>query len=761
MFGRDTLIGELTRRLLSGDALIAVVGPSGSGKSSVVRAGVIPELEGWSVSFMTPGEDPLDRLGRVKEGGRGRRLLVIDQFEEAFTLCDREESDAFLDRLARLGGEGTQLLLSLRADHMDAPLSHAAFSKPFATGVVPVIPMSVSELRDAISQPARSAGVDMETGLVERMIADMEHQPGALPLMQFTLTELYEASQGPMMTLAGYDRLGGIKGALARRADDIHDSLGLADRRMLRRLLLSLTHVTDARVGRRQVPVEDLVHAEGADVSRLIDSLTEHRLLTRDRDPTTGKATVDIAHEALLHEWQRLRGWIATYRADLDRREALKLHAQEWAEAGKDPAYLLGGRALAVYQEWARTAELPVANQERSFLAESSRRQADIDAQRQARIEAARKERRRARLRLIGIGALVAAIAAIGTYRFRASIAGVIDPPPDVVLVTQGVPFELEDGSYNEAAVGGFHRGTDELGLDGEIWSPGYTQRNSDVELAIKRGIGLIIISGEPHVTPELTAQASSQFIEWDIYPDTPAPNVTYFNFKEQEGSFLVGAAAALKTQTGVIGFIGGVDWDVIGRFEAGYTAGARAVNPDIEILTTHLTEWYDPSGFLSPSRAKAEATAMYTTGADVIFHAAGFSGVGLFDAAAEQSDILGRHLWAIGVDSDQYHAIDGVEELGPWQPETWKHHILTSMLKRIDVVVETSLADYRAGTLEPGVRILGLAEGGVDYSRSGGFIEDIIGQLEAFRGDIISGVIVVPDVPDGRSYALGDEDTR
>lgn len=193
----------------------------------------------------------------------------------------------------------------------------------------------------------------------------------------------------------------------------------------------------------------------------------------------------------------------------------------------------------------------------------------------------------------------------------------------------------------------------------------------------------------------------------------------------------------------------------VIGQFEAGYTAGAKAVNPDVVVETRYLTDWYDHTGFQSPSRAKQVAIEMYTAGADVIFHAAGFSGIGLFDAAAEQSAMLGRHLWAIGVDGDQYLTVDGVEGFGPWDPEKWKPHILTSMLKRLDTVTAVNLKDYAAGRLEGGSRVFGLAEGGVDYSRSGGFIEDIVDQLEAFRRDIISGRIVVPSVPEGRIYEL------
>ncbi len=755
MFGRDALTSEITRRLRSGHGLVAVVGPSGSGKSSVVRAAVAPALESelWTVVTMTPGEDPVHRLDRVLDDTQGPRLVIVDQFEEAFTICEPQESARFLTRLADLAAESlTSVLVAIRADHFDAPLRLSHFSKLFAAGVVPVLPMSEAELREAISRPAEVAGLAIEPALVERLIADMEDQPGALPLMQFTLTELFDSTTSDAMSLEGYLQLGGLKGALAKRADQIHDSLGLSDRASLRRLLLNLTYATKAGIRRRSVPLGDLLGSERPEIERLIETLTVHRLVSRDRDPVTGEATVEIAHEALLEEWERLRRWITTYRADLERREALTLRAMDWEESGQDPAYLLGGSALSLYETWARNSEIHLSDLATAYLAESSEVRAQLGAKAEAEAEERRRMGRRARRRLVAIGGLVAVVAAAGTYGLRSTIAGVFSPPPEVVhIMNAGV---ATDASFNETAHAGFLQGLDETGLRGEVGIviPG-TEPQAVLDAQAARGVGLIVVEGFWLTDDVARAHPNTHFAVWDIAGDLP--NVTYNNFKEQEGSFLVGAAAALTTETGAIGFLGGVDLPIIGKFEAGYTAGARAVNPDVTVEVRYLTDWYDLTGFQTPSRARQAATEMYQAGVDVIFHAAGLSGLGLFEAAAEQSNILGRHVWAIGVDGDQYVSVDDVDGYGPWDPEEWKPHILTSMLKRLDTVAVISLKDYAAGRLESGIRNLGLAEGGVDYSRSGGFVEGIVLQLEALRRDIISGRIVVPSVPEGRIYDL------
>jgi basic membrane protein A len=206
--------------------------------------------------------------------------------------------------------------------------------------------------------------------------------------------------------------------------------------------------------------------------------------------------------------------------------------------------------------------------------------------------------------------------------------------------------------------------------------------------------------------------------------------------FAEEEGSFLVGAAAALKSQTGTIGFIGGVENELIQKFEAGYAAGAQAVNPDIEILTNYISQPPDFSGFNDPAKGKELAAAQYEAGADVVYSAAGGSGLGAFEAAAAAGEP--GTVWAIGVDSDQYELVS--PELQPY--------ILTSMLKKVDVATYDTIAAYCGGTFEGGVKVYDIASDGVGYSTSGGFVDDISADLDGYAEQIASGEIEVPTAP-------------
>jgi basic membrane protein A len=209
--------------------------------------------------------------------------------------------------------------------------------------------------------------------------------------------------------------------------------------------------------------------------------------------------------------------------------------------------------------------------------------------------------------------------------------------------------------------------------------------------------------------------------------------NVADYTFKEQEGSFLVGAAAALKCQCDTIGFLGGQQGTgLIEKFEAGYEAGAKAVNPDMTILVEYIGD--DTTAFNDPVKGEALSTKMYDAGAEVIYHASGASGAGLFNAAVEANKL------AIGVDSDQYLTASAEQ-----QPL-----ILTSMLKRVDVAVYNAIQAVGDGTFG-GSQVFGMAEDGVDFSQSNTteMTQDIIDQLEDYRAQIISGEIVVPDKPD------------
>ena len=212
--------------------------------------------------------------------------------------------------------------------------------------------------------------------------------------------------------------------------------------------------------------------------------------------------------------------------------------------------------------------------------------------------------------------------------------------------------------------------------------------------------------------------------------------NIITTAFSEQEGSFLVGAAAALKSQTGKIGFIGGQEIDLIKRFEAGYIAGAQAVNPDIVVESAYLGAAGDNAAWGSPDKAKEIAGAWYADGADVVYTAAGGSGRGMIEAAVE----AGEGKWAIGVDNDECS----------FDTEEQKAHRLTSMLKRVDTAVEQMAKSVQDGTAEGGFYTFNLANDGVGYATTCGNVDDIVDQLEEFKAQIIAGDIEVPTSPEG-----------
>jgi basic membrane protein A and related proteins len=295
--------------------------------------------------------------------------------------------------------------------------------------------------------------------------------------------------------------------------------------------------------------------------------------------------------------------------------------------------------------------------------------------------------------------------------------------------------------------VAGAEQAAEELAFRVESTEP---VNDLTVANAIDRGAPLVVVMGaEIRARPSERPDRHFVVIGYPD-PDEAGDNLTVLEFADHEGSYLVGAAAALTSETGRIGFIGGVDIPLIWRFQAGYEAGARRVAPDIEIDSVYLTSWPDTSGWASPTLGAQAAAEVYRSGADVIYHAAGASGFGLFETVAAESRRQGRHLWAIGVDVDEY-LHDEPMRLWRYGTEDWRSHILTSMLKRFDTATHATLVDYRRGDLAPGNRIFDLANGGVDYATSGGFIDEHVPVLERLRRDIIAGRIEVPTVPDGR----------
>lgn len=362
-FGRERLVERLIARLgVNGTRgrFIAVVGPSGSGKSSAVRGGLLPAIRrgalplsgSWFTIEMTPAPHPFEQLEEallgvaldapaslldLLAGDRGiesvlddvlpndgsQVLLLIDQFEELFAQVDSATANRFIASIVSAVTDARgrlRIIATLRADFYDRPLQHRGLGELLREGTEVITPMTPKELERAITQPAQRRGVTFEASLLAALLGEATDRPGALPLLQHTLTELFESRRGDRITYAAYEQLGGISSALVKRADGLLSSLGDDADEVARQVFLRLITLTEGGEDtRRRVLRSEL---EDLDVDRrllrsVLDTFGRHRLLSFDRDPVTRSPTVEISHEALLTEWTRLRDWIDGARDDV------------------------------------------------------------------------------------------------------------------------------------------------------------------------------------------------------------------------------------------------------------------------------------------------------------------------------------------------------------------------------------------------------------------------------------------------------------
>jgi basic membrane protein A len=333
---------------------------------------------------------------------------------------------------------------------------------------------------------------------------------------------------------------------------------------------------------------------------------------------------------------------------------------------------------------------------------------------------------------------LATSLVACGGGTTKAPSAGSVAKATKVGLV-----FDLGgrgDGSFNDAAAAGLDRARQELGVEARTVTAGQGGENREelLRLLASEKYRLVFGIGFAFAGPVASVARDFPDISFGIVDaPVPAPNVVSLEFASEQGAFLAGAAAAKKSRTGRLGFVGGVETDAVRRFEAGFLAGARLVRPDAQIDVKYLTQPPDLSGFADPARAREVARAMYQRGADVVFHVSGGSGSGVFEAARDFSTPAAK-VWAIGVDSDQYQT--AAPELRPF--------ILTSMLKRIDVAVYDTISAFQKGEFRAGQLRLDLASGGVDLARSGGALDDVSRELQALKDQIIRGEISVPALP-------------
>lgn len=463
-FGRESLTQKLVSRLKE-DApfcrFLAVVGPSGSGKSSVVKAGLIPALQKgafsgsdkWFVVEMVPGIDPMEELeatllrvavnppdsllSQLNEDERGfvravkrvlpddetELLLVIDQFEELFTLVDEEAHRIHLmdSLIAAVNDPRSRIrvIITLRADFYDRPLNYVRFGELMQQRTEIVLPLSTDEIEAAVSRPADRAGLQMERGLVTTIVADVKEQPGALPLLQYALTELYERREGRALTLKAYNDIGGTMGALAQRADELFAGLGKDGQEAARQIFLRLVTLGEgAEDTRRRILQSELFSlTENRDTLEMVlDAFGRYRLLTFDNDPQTRLSTVEVAHEALIRQWTRLKDWLNTSREDLRLQRRVSSAAHDWIESKGDLSFLARGSYLDQLETWFNNTDLAMTEAERDYMHASislREKQRAEETERQRREEEL-EQRSRDRLRaLVGVMAAALVIALV------------------------------------------------------------------------------------------------------------------------------------------------------------------------------------------------------------------------------------------------------------------------------------------------------------------------------------------------------------
>ena len=405
-FGRERLVAELVSRLV-GSPLLAVIGPSGSGKSSAVRAGLLPALAGavlpgserWRQALMRPGPHPLAQLDRVRPERGERAVLAVDQFEEVFTVCrDEEERTAFLDSLVELVEDrdrNVQVVVAVRADFYGHCAMHDRLGRLLGANQVLVGPMRREELRRAIEEPARRVGLQVESSLTDALIADVLDQPGALPLLSAALLEQWREREGRVLRRAAYERTGGVRGAVGRLAEQTYAGLSEPERGAARGILLRLADAGEheAAFVRRRMSLGELDRDEHT--ASALAALVDSRLVTADGE------TLEVAHEALLREWPRLRGWLEEDAEGRRLHQHLMNASRDWQAAGRDSGELYRGARLASTLDWVAGHERDLNELERDFLAES-RAEAEYEAEHQ------RRANRRLRALLAGLAALLA-----------------------------------------------------------------------------------------------------------------------------------------------------------------------------------------------------------------------------------------------------------------------------------------------------------------------------------------------------------------
>lgn len=415
-FGRQALVQKLIERMNEDTVLanfLALVGPSGSGKSSVIYAGLIPQLkqgvvghsESWYYATMTPGSQPFQNLllalrsvsavaidditDELMENpnqliefvptllgdDNATLMLFIDQFEEVFTQIEDEMiRQEFLDLLTTTvtnPATHVQIIITMRADFYDKPLRYEKFGKLIQNRNEVILPLDTIELERVIAGPAQQVGLEVEPELIAEVISDVKSEPGALPLLQYMLTELFTRSDGVKLSLKAYRDSGGVRGALARRADAVYQDLSDEHKVIARQIFLRLVTLGDGTEDtRRRARFSELfaITNNTALIQAVLDEFSQYRLLTFDRDPDTREPMVEVAHEALIREWQQFQIWLDSSRDDLRLQRLIASEVADWKNNNQDTSYLLRGNRLAQFEHWAESTNIAISDDERMFI---------------------------------------------------------------------------------------------------------------------------------------------------------------------------------------------------------------------------------------------------------------------------------------------------------------------------------------------------------------------------------------------------------
>ncbi|OUL18193.1 WD40 repeat domain-containing protein [Nostoc sp. 106C] len=439
-FGREKYVEGLLK-VVHQQPLVALIGASGSGKSSVVFAGLIPRLRetgNWLIEsfrpqsqasyglasalvrLLQPELDEIQQPGRAKElladiekgltlpevlasvlqrHPHQRLLLVIDQFEELYTLCqDSQEQQRFVDVLLaaiQSAPNNLTLVLTLRADFFSYVLNYAPFGEALQQHKPQLLSaMNREEMETAIEQPAKKMGVTLEEGLTERILDDVKQEPGNLPLLEFALTQLWAKQSRRQLTHQAYVQIGGVAKALANHAETVFEQLNEADKKRAERVFIQLVHPGEGTEDTRCIATREAISGNNWD---LVTQLASKRLVVTGRDEEKQAETVEVVHEALIREWTQLRGWMNDHRKFRTWQERLKGRMREWDAAGKEDkqALLLRGSPLAEAEDWLSKRKEELGDTETNFIQESvALREQEKEEEKRRREEKIRQQRR-------------------------------------------------------------------------------------------------------------------------------------------------------------------------------------------------------------------------------------------------------------------------------------------------------------------------------------------------------------------------------